>query len=503
MLTTALLASMSTADVFGKNRQSGKTNGRPNVVLIYGDDVGYGDVGAYGAKLIPTPNIDNLAEEGLLFTDAHCAAATCTPSRYSLLTGQMAFRKKGTGIAPGDAKMIIDHDQYTLGKLFQQAGYKTGVIGKWHLGLSDKKLNWNQEIKPGPETIGFDHYFIFPATNDRTPCIYVENGRVVNFDPNDPITVSYSGRIPDSVPGTKYPDTLLNPEAITVYKGNLQHSATVINGLGRIGYMKGGKSALFKDETIADVFVEQACKFIRENKDQPFFLFFSASDIHAPRWPHERFRGKSQTGLRGDAMVSFDWSAGRLLDTLKEYGLEDSTIVILSSDNGPIYVDGGYQDGSDANSKPGKNYHPIAGIYRGGKYQIYEGGTRVPFIIRWPGKVKPGISNALFSQVDLLASFAELLGKEVPSNQAEDSRDYLATLLGTDTKGPEVILEQARGVAIRRGTWKYVEQSQELYDLSTDPSEKKNLAGSFPAIAEELNALLKMYKTQSLSKPGS
>jgi len=415
----------------------------------------------------------------------------------------MAFRRKGTSIAQGDANMIINPDQYTLGDLFQQAGYKTGVIGKWHLGLGDKPINWNQEIKPGPEAIGFDHYFIFPATNDRVPCLYIENGRVVNLDPADPITVSYDKRIPDSVSGTKYPVGHQNPEAITVYKGDGGHSSSVINGLGRIGYMTGGKSALFKDETIADVFVEQARKFITTNRDKPFFLFFSANDIHAPRWPHERFRGKSQTGLRGDAMVSFDWSTGAIMDTLKECGLEENTLVILTSDNGPVYIDGGYQDGSDANQKPGKNYHAAAGIYRGGKYQIYEGGNRVPFIVRWPGNVKPGISDALFSQVDLLASFAALLNKKIPTEQAKDSRGLLAVLLGSDMKGPEVILVQTNSgdIAIRRGKWKYVEEKRELYDLSADPSEKTNITTRFPEVAAELETLLKKYKTQPLCVP--
>jgi len=499
--TSVLLLTLAFSQTaLGSGQPNKKTDIKPNVVIIYGDDVGYGDVGAYGARLIPTPNMDKLAENGLRFTDSHCSSATCTRSRYSLLTGEMAFRKQGVGIAAGDAKMMIDPGQYTLADLFQQAGYKTAIIGKWHLGLGAGKIDWNGEIKPGPEALGFDHYFIFPATNDRTPCIYLANGRVVNFDPADPITVSYDGRIPDSVPGTNYPDGILNPEAITVYKGDKRHSGTIINGIGRIGYMKGGKSALFKDETIADVFVEKTEKFILENRDAPFFLIFSANDIHAPRWPHERFRGKSQAGLRGDAMVSFDWSAGRILDLLKEYGLEENTIVILTSDNGPVYIDGGYEDGSDRLTQPGEHYHPAAGIYRGGKYQIYEGGNRVPFIVRWPGKIKPGVSDALFTQTDLLASFAALLGKQIPPGQARDSRDYLATLLGKDMNGAEIILEQARGnAAIRRGTWKYIEEEKELYDLSVDPSETKNLATKRPDIAAQMESLLKKYRTQPLS----
>lgn len=473
---------------------------RPNVVIIYGDDVGYGDVGAYGSKKIPTPNLDQLAAEGLRFTDGHCSASTCTPSRYSLLTGEMPFRKQGTGIARGDAKMIISPDQFTLADVFQGSSYKTAVIGKWHLGLGQGKIDWNNDIKPGPESLGFDHYFIIPATNDRTPCVYVENGRVVNLDANDPITVSYGKRLADSVPGTQYPDGLLNPEAITVYKGGRGHCATVINGLGRIGYMKGGQSALFKDEDIADDLVREAKAFIQANQDRPFFLFFSASDIHAPRWPHERFRGKSEHGLRGDAMVSFDWSVGEILDLLKTLKLDENTLVIATSDNGPVYMDGGYQDGCQVSGSSGSDRgHDASGVYRGGKYQIYEGGTRVPFIVRWPGKVKPGVSDALMSQVDLLASFAAMLGRKIPQGHARDSRNYFSALLGDDTQGADIIMESSfRDVAIRRKHWKYIDDKAQLYDLAKDPGETVNLLDIRPDIAQEMKDLLETYRQQPL-----
>jgi len=482
--------------------QAGFATEKPNVVIIYGDDVGYGDVGVYGSKKIPTPNLDQLAAEGLRFTDGHCSASTCTPSRYSLLTGEMPYRKKGTGIARGNANMIISPEQFTLADLFQQTGYETAVIGKWHLGLDDENVNWNKKIEPGPESLGFDHHFIIPATNDRIPCVYIENGHVVNLDPRDPITMSRRGRIPDSVPGTKYPDARANPESITAYKGDGAHSGTVLNGLGRIGYMKGGKSALFKDENIADDFVREAKKFITTNKDKPFFLFFSANDIHAPRWPHKRFRGKSQHGLRGDAMVSFDWSAGEIVNLLKELGLKEKTIVIATSDNGPVYIDGGYQDGCVTRGSSGSDRgHDASGIYRGGKYQIYEGGTRVPFIVSWPGKVKPGISDALVTQVDLLASFAAMLGKEIPQGQACDSRNYLNTLLGNDKKGAEIIIEHTRRIrAIRRNNFKYIEKKQpELYDLAKDPGETENFIDKHPEIANNMKKLLAKYSKQPLS----
>jgi len=477
-----------------------------NVVIIYGDDVGYGDVGVYGAKKIPTPRIDKLAAEGLRFTDSHCAASTCTPSRYSLLTGELPFRKSGTGIAHAMTNMIIAPTQFTLADVFKEAGYKTAVIGKWHLGLDDERIDWNKRIEPGPESIGFDHHFIIPATNDRLPTVYLEDGNVVDLDPSDPITVSrgnYKNPIPDSVPGTDYPIALLHPEAVTAYPGDHAHSGSVINGIGRIGKMKGGKTALFKDEDIADDLVREAGKFIRQNAQKPFFLYFSASDIHAPRWPNSRFRGKSDHGLRGDAMVSFDWSAGAIVDLLDELGLTNNTMVVLTSDNGPVYIDGGYLDGCETQKSGGADHgHFAAGPYRGGKYQIYEGGTRVPFIVRWPGKVKPGVSNALMTQTDLLASFASWLNVDIPEGQARDSRNHFAALTGKSTKGDDAIIECAfRKRAIRHNQWKYIPDPRELYDLSQDPGEQHNVAAKFPDIVGKLERMLKHAQMHPMRNP--
>lgn len=476
---------------------------KPNVVIIYGDDVGYGDVGAYGSKKIPTPNIDRLAAQGLRFTDAHCAASTCTPSRYSLLTGELPFRKEGTGIANGLANMIISPDQYTLADVFKKSGYETAVIGKWHLGLGDKKIDWNTKIEPGPESLGFDYHFIIPATNDRLPTVYIEAGKVVNLSLDDPITVIRRGDFAETVPGTRYPVAKRHPEAITAYKGDAAHSGSVINGIGRIGFIRGGKSALFKDEDIADDLVRKAAKFIADHKSKPFFLFFSASDIHAPRWPNPRFRGKSEEGLRGDSMVSFDWSVGAVLALLEKQGLDKNTIVILSSDNGPVYIDGGYLDGCETDGSSGSDRgHDASGIYRGGKYQIYEGGTRIPLIVRWPGKVKQGVSDALVSQTDFLASFASFLKIKIPDGQAQDSRDFFKTLTGETTDGAEVIIESSFSkVAIRKGQWKFILESPQLYDLAKDPGETKDLMDDFPEKANEMEVLLKTYTKFSLRKP--
>ncbi|MGB0744801.1 MAG: sulfatase family protein [Opitutales bacterium] len=480
-----------------------KPRSLPNVILIYGDDVGYGDVGAYGSKKIPTPFIDKLAAEGLRFTDAHSASSTCTPSRYSLLTGELPYRKQNTNIAHALTNMIIAPEQYTLADVFKDAGYATAIIGKWHLGLDDEPINWNGEIAPGPEALGFDHHFIIPASNDRLPTVYVENGKVVGLDPEDPITVQrgrYKNPIPDDVPGTRYPIALLEPDAVTVYKGDHAHSGAVINGIGRIGKMRGGKSALFKDEAITDDLVREAKAFIDGHRDEPFFLFFSANDIHAPRWPHSRFRGKSDHGLRGDAMVSFDWSVGALLEYLKQNQLEENTLIILSSDNGPVYKDGGYEDGSTVNSSGGADKgHYAAGPFRGGKYQVYEGGTRVPFIVKWPGKVAPGTSDALLTQTDLLASFANFLGQKVPAKKARDSRNHFSALIGEDPDGAEVIIQTSFAKkAIRQNQWKYIPHTNELFDLTKDPGETNNLASTYPEKAADLERLLKRYLTEPM-----
>lgn len=471
---------------------------KPNVVIIYSDDIGYGDVGVYGAELISTPNIDKLASEGIRFIDGHCGASTCSPSRYALLTGEMGFRKN-VGIQPVNAPISIQPTQFTIGKLFQKAGYYTGIIGKWHLGLGNGDINWNKEIKPGPIEVGFDYSFIIPSSNDRAPFVFVENHEVYNSDPNDPITVSRVP-IPDSVPGTKYPDAILNPEAVTVYKGDKDHRCSVINGVGRIGYMKGGKKALWNDNDIADNLVEKAKAFITKNEANPFFLLLTTNDIHAPRLPNARFRGATTLGYRGDNIVQLDWCVGEIMQLLKEKGMEKNTILIFSSDNGPVYIDGGYQDGS------GKGNHHAAGIYRGGKYTIYEGGTRVPFIIRWPSKIKPQVSSALVSQVDLLASFAAYFNVEIPKEDALDSRNYWDAFMGKDDIGAKTILEQTNtdnALAIRKGNvMKYVDiegERPEMYNLERDPAERNNVIEEYPELSKELHDDLTVLRKTHLN----
>jgi len=481
---------------------------RPNIVLIYTDDVGFGDVSSNGQTTLPTPNIDSIAARGIRFTDAHCSAATCTPSRFAMLTGQYAFRQKGTGIAAGNANLIIDPETITLPDLLKSAGYATGVVGKWHLGLGMGKVDWNKPIAPGPNEIGFDYHFLIPATGDRVPCVYVEQGRVVDHDPADPIEVSYGKRIGEEPSGEERPDLLK-------LKWSHGHNATIVNGISRIGWMTGGKKARWVDEDLADVITKKAAAFIDAHQNEPFFLYFSTQDIHVPRAPHSRFAGKSGLGPRGDAMLQLDWCVGELLKRLEELSLTEKTLVIFTSDNGPV-LDDGYVD--EANEKLGK--HDPNGELRGGKYSMFEGGTRVPMVAMWPGHIDAGkVSPALVGQVDFAATFANLLELHMPAGACPDSRSALSAMLGIDTLGRPHLIHEATQLALRAGQWKYVPKAKvreqlgpwvtttiddpgALYDLSKELAESTDVAAKHPAQLarmKELHAKLRENPDQPKS----
>ena len=491
LLIALLLTIVFTYNCIASNKS------KPNVIIIYADDLGYADVSCYGAIGVQTPNIDRLAQEGIKFTDAHSPAATCTPSRYSLLTGSYAFRNDAK-ILPGDAPLLIQPGTSTIAGMLQKEGYKTAVVGKWHLGLGNGNLNWNKEIKPGPIEVGFDYSFIIPATGDRVPCVFVENHNVVGLEKDDPLFVDYNKKIGDLPTGLSNPEMLKMP-------ADTQHSCTIINGISRIGYMEGGEKAWWVDEKFPDILTGKAIKFIEDNKSKPFFLYLAFHDIHVPRSPNPRFIGKSSMGPRGDAIVQLDWCTGQIIKKLKELDLDKNTLVIFTSDNGPILNDG-YSD--QAVEKVGK--HKPGGPYRGAKYSIFEAGTRVPAIVYWPGVVKSSVSDALWSQVDLYASIADLVDYKLDVDEAPDSHDVLDAILGRSKKGRETMLEEAFSFAIREGNWKYIapvnesipewmankgvepglSHEDQLYNLSTDVYEKNNLKNERKNKLEELKKKL-------------
>lgn len=507
LLALALVPAIS-AQAAGKGKD--KTPTRPNVIFIYADDLGFGDLECYGAKNVETPNVNRLAANGIRFTNGYATAATSTPSRYSMLTGEYAWRKPGTDVAAGNAGMIIRPEQFTIADVFKSAGYATAAFGKWHLGLGDKtaEQDWNAPLATGPNDLGFDYSYIMAATADRVPCVFIENGSVANYDSSAPIEVSYQRNFPGEPTGRANPELLYN------LKPSHGHDMSIVNGISRIGYMKGGGKALWKDENIADSITAHAVNFINQHKKEPFFMYFATNDVHVPRFPHERFRGKNKMGLRGDAIVQFDWTVGQIMAALEKAGLSKNTLIILSSDNGPV-VDDGYADRAEELL----NGHSPTGNLRGGKYSAFEGGTRIPLIVHWPAQIKGAQeSNTLVSQIDWLASMAELVGARIPKGAAPDSYNYLDNLLGRTNEDRPWIIEQASNhtLSVRTRNWKYIEGSDggkmitwgpkietgyapvpQLYNMSDD-SEQVDVAAKNPQKVFELERILRKVRTQTL-----
>jgi len=507
-LITAVLAVGLSAPLFATEK--------PNVIVIMADDLGYGDLSCYGAKTFKTPNIDKLAAEGQRFVDGYCSASTCTPTRYSFLTGTYAFRKEGTGIAPPNGHLIIDQDTFTLPDLMQKAGYQTAVIGKWHLGLGEKGKgpDWNGVLKPGPKEIGFGYNFLLPTTNDRVPQVYVENDRVLNLDPKDPLWVGNKKPAGDHPTGISHRDTLK-------MDWSHGHNSTIHNGISRIGFYTGGHKARFRDEDLADKWVEKSVEWIEKNKDKPFFLFYASHDNHVPRIPHERFQGATPHGFRADSIVQLDWTVGEIMKTLDRLKIAENTLVVFCSDNGPV-MDDGYKDG--AVEKVGS--HRAAGHFKGGKYSVFEGGTRTPFITRWKGKITPGVSKNVVCTIDLAASLSSLTGTPLPNDACLDSFDVSGALLGKEgAKGRDHLVQQDNGgrgrFGYREGKWKLtqhgdghayntvVEQKltktkvtkHELFDLEADPGETKDVKFANPELTAKMMTKLNMLITSERSRP--
>lgn len=477
---------------------------QPNIVIIYADDLGFGDLGCYGASGIPTSHLNGMAAEGIRFTNSYAAAATCTPSRLSLLTGAYPWRNLNAHILQGDAPMLIRPNERTLPGTLKEAGYTTSVVGKWHLGLGDGSINWNGRIVRTPLDVGFDHSYIMAATNDRVPCVYVDGDHVENLDPDDPIEVAYGGENPFP----EVPTGLTHPELLhRMQHSDDHHHDSIVNGVGRIGFCRGGKTAQWDDATMCDVFLGQAKDFISRSQesDQPFFLYYALHQPHVPRIPSPRFVGATDQGPRGDVIAELDWCVGEILEHLKSLDIDDETIVIFSSDNGPV-LDDGYLD--EAAQCCGE--HEPAGGLRGGKYSMFDGGARVPMIVRGPGRIPVGENPALFSHVDFLASLSQLAGCPVDPVSAADSCDLSAVLTGDDTVGRSSLVTEGIGAktVVRAGDWVFIPPHEgpalmpqkdietgnslepQLYNLSKDFGQRENLAPENPDKVQELQQLL-------------
>lgn len=463
---------------------------RPNVIIVIADDLGFGDVSAYGSQTIHTPNIDRLANGGVCFNNGYATSATSTPSRYGMLTGHYPWRNVKARILQGDAPLLIGVDEYTLPKMMSSAGYATGAIGKWHLGMGTGVVDWNTTITPGAREVGFDYSCIIAATNDRVPTVYVEDGRVVGLDPSDPIEVNYKQKFEGE------PNAIDNPELLKMQWSH-GHNQAVVNGIPRIGYMKGGESARWVDEDMADYFSDKVKTFVTEHKNEPFFLYYGLHEPHVPRAPHSRFVGATDMGPRGDAIVEADWCVGELLKHLEKEGILENTLIFFTSDNGPV-LDDGYKD--QAVERLG-NHKPTGGL-RGGKYSLFDAGTHVPLFVYWKGKVQPVRSDAIFCQMDIMASLAAMLGVDIP--EGLDTQNYLDVMLGKSQQGrDELVLEADMRLMLRSGKWAFIPpyKGKErnltgnelgngaeymLFDMEADPNQTTNVATSHPDVVKQL-----------------
>ena len=453
--------------------------GQPNILVIFADDVGWGDASCYGATKIKTPNIDRLAREGRRFVNGHSSASVCTPTRYSLLTGQYSWRQSGAGldkgVANGDSPLLIPTSMTTAPGLLKEVGYRTALIGKWHLGFGESKPDYNKDLRPGPLEVGFNEFFGIPATNDRVPTVFVRDHRVVSLDPADPIFITYK-------------KTEAQKRDMTPFAA----------GRNRIGWMKGGKAAWWKDTEIADTLTNESVQFIERNKDNKFFLLYAPHNVHAPPITHPRFAGSSGLGNRADMLLELDASIGKLLDTLDRLDLTKNTLVIYSSDNAAYVSD---EDG-----------HKPNGPFRGVKSQLWEGGHRVPFVVRWPARIQPGVPDDLVSTIDIPATVAAAAGVAVPANSLPDSHNLLPALLGEKdarTRDFLVLMSGTGHLAARSGNYKFIPDLDHangwqgtnwkkpnapakpgLFDLAADPGETKNLYRTQNEIAQRLAARL-------------
>ena len=454
---------------------------KPNIILIMADDLGYGDLSCYGATMINTPNIDKLAEDGMRFDRYYTTGSVCIPTRYSVLSGRYPFRSDKVGSVK---RLLIPPERTTTASVCKQAGYRTAAIGKWHLGYTmSSDIDWAGELKPGPLELGFDYHWGIPQNHNDLVRTYVHNRRIVGVDPN-----------------AEYREGSYGDKGSRELKRAAQ------------GLLKERR-----DDKVNAVLAEKTMEFIRENKDQPFFVYFTPTIPHTHITPDVRFRGTSKAGQFGDFVQELDHHVGAIVGLVDELGLAERTLIVFTSDNGGQLRDhwtGGIglnvadasgdvvKKARTAKIDAGKMGHRTNLHLREGKGSPYEGGFNVPCIMRWPGKVAAGSeSSKLISAADYLATFAELLGVAVPAEHAEDSFSFADVLTGKAVEEPRshVVLHRPGAHCFREGDWKLLDPSHdggkryklELYNLREDPSETKNLAAVEPERVNAMRAKLK------------
>ncbi len=505
VLATILIALIFISCSTNKNESS-----LPNIVLINADDLGYGDLSCYGATKVQTPNIDRLASEGLSFSDAHSASAVCSPSRYGIITGTYPLRRNYLGAISGFDGLSVDTNQITIASLLKDAGYSTACVGKWHLGLGVDKPDYNKPLKPGPLELGFDYAYYIPMVNSGPPFVYVENHSVVGYDPEDPF--------------------VLGKKSVTQWPAK--------GGYTAIG---GAEKAhrLYEDEKVGTHLKDQAINWMKKthaaDQDKPFFLYLATTNIHHPFTPAPQFKGTSQCGRYGDFIHELDWIVGEVMSSLKEMGVADNTLVIFTSDNGGMLNHGG-QDAWKAGNK-------LNGDLLGFKFGAWEGGHRVPFIAKWPGKIKANSkSEHLISQIDLLATFAAIAERPLTKEDCPDGINQLPELMG-ETKEPlrdllMITPNCPSHLTVRKGDWVYIAAQDEggfqgtnitahnvggaaatklthqvnsdiedgkikedaqpvqLYNLKKDPYQTINVYGQYPEVQKELDKILQKYRAE-------
>ncbi len=451
----------------------------PNIIFILADDMGYGDAGCYNPdSKIPTPHIDHLAEQSMRFTNAHSCGTLCVPARYGLLTGRYPFR---TEIQKHYVSSLINRNRVTLGSLLQDNGYNTACIGKWHLGFRNiHNFNCNRRIVGGPVDRGFDYFFGLHASLDIPPYYYIENDQCVQ-----PLT--------EKIPASR-------SDKFTAIQGEFWRAGKISSG--------------FEHEEVMPTLVEKALSFLREySQEQPFFLYFPLTAPHTPWLPTESFKDKSDAGPYGDFVVQIDTAIGKIMALLDETGCTENTIVFFSSDNGPVWFQ------RDVNTYD----HHSTSYFKGIKSDKWEGGHRMPFIVRWPGKIAPGsVTDEIISFTDMLATFAAIVGDKQPVDAGEDSYNILPVLLGEDYEKPLREATVIENRTIIQGEWKLIlggglgrvhakyapalqgkkvkdKNKNELYNIKEDPSETKNLYQERKDIVFRLYKLLEKYKKQGFS----